>query len=348
MPDRVDLPGSGGDIGYQPLTGCFNSKAWLTYLKSHGFPLDGLLDGIEFDQEFLLDDTNWIPTEQAYRLAANITAKFPHDPLLFRQIAHWAIHQKINRSIIAIFMAFLSPYTVYKNMPQRMMFFNRHRKCELSAIGRGRAVLHMKHMTGVKAQRDICLWTRSLMEAAPLAVGYPLSTVKEVGCECDGESRCTLEISWHSFLPLLAKLRNIRHHKRNILIYQREALEENHRLLLRRCEELVEAKRQIEQYSQTLEIKVEERTEELSRNVVQLKDMLAKVKTLSGLLPICASCKKIRDDKGYWEQIEVYVKEHTQAEFSHGLCPACKAQFLSDFRRSLPETGVQPCPLERG
>jgi len=56
---------------------------------------------------------------------------------------------------------------------------------------------------------------------------------------------------------------------------------------------------------------------------VRIREALAKIKVLSGLLPICASCKKIRDDKGYWSQIEVYLREHSQADFSHGICPDC-------------------------
>jgi succinate dehydrogenase/fumarate reductase cytochrome b subunit len=59
------------------------------------------------------------------------------------------------------------------------------------------------------------------------------------------------------------------------------------------------------------------------RLIVQLQDALADVKQLSGMLPICASCKKIRDDGGYWKQIESYIIEHSEAEFSHGLCPDC-------------------------
>ena len=54
-----------------------------------------------------------------------------------------------------------------------------------------------------------------------------------------------------------------------------------------------------------------------------LQQALAKVKTLSGLLPICSSCKKIRDDKGYWNQIETYIRERSEADFTHGICPAC-------------------------
>ncbi len=54
-----------------------------------------------------------------------------------------------------------------------------------------------------------------------------------------------------------------------------------------------------------------------------LQDAMSQVKTLSGLIPICASCKKIRDDKGYWNQVEVYIQQHSGAEFSHGFCPDC-------------------------
>ena len=57
--------------------------------------------------------------------------------------------------------------------------------------------------------------------------------------------------------------------------------------------------------------------------ILQLQEALSKVKLLSGFLPICSSCKKIRDDKGYWNQIESYIREHSEAEFSHGICPEC-------------------------
>jgi DNA-binding NtrC family response regulator len=55
----------------------------------------------------------------------------------------------------------------------------------------------------------------------------------------------------------------------------------------------------------------------------RLRETLADVKTLSGLLPICASCKQIRDDKGYWHQVENYIQQHSAAVFTHGLCPKC-------------------------
>ena len=63
--------------------------------------------------------------------------------------------------------------------------------------------------------------------------------------------------------------------------------------------------------------------EQRLRLIQELTDALARIKTLRGLLPICASCKKIRDDQGYWQKVESYLAEHTNAEFTHGLCPDC-------------------------
>jgi PAS domain S-box-containing protein len=71
----------------------------------------------------------------------------------------------------------------------------------------------------------------------------------------------------------------------------------------------------------------EEKREKLYQ---ELKDALGKVKVLSGMLPICASCKKVRDDKGYWKQIESYIQDHSEAEFSHGICPECARKLYPD------------------
>ncbi len=73
-----------------------------------------------------------------------------------------------------------------------------------------------------------------------------------------------------------------------------------------------------------------ERREKL---IAELQDALAKVKQLSGMLPICASCKKIRDDKGYWNQIELYITEHSEALFSHGLCPDCSDKAMDEVKK---------------
>jgi PAS domain S-box-containing protein len=65
--------------------------------------------------------------------------------------------------------------------------------------------------------------------------------------------------------------------------------------------------------------------------IADLQQALHEVKTLSGLLPICASCKKIRDDKGYWNNLEMYISEHSGAEFSHGICPDCAQKLYPQF-----------------
>ena len=72
----------------------------------------------------------------------------------------------------------------------------------------------------------------------------------------------------------------------------------------------------------------ERRQAEMQREAVinKLKDAISNIKTLSGLLPICAWCKKIRDDGGYWQQVEAYVSAHSEAEFTHAICPECMSK----------------------
>ena len=70
---------------------------------------------------------------------------------------------------------------------------------------------------------------------------------------------------------------------------------------------------------------------ERERLIVELRNALEKVKTLSGLLPICASCKNVRDDRGYWRRIEGYISERSGAEFSHGLCPDCATELHAEL-----------------
>lgn len=70
---------------------------------------------------------------------------------------------------------------------------------------------------------------------------------------------------------------------------------------------------------------------ERERLVTELKNALANIKTLHGLLPICATCKKVRDDSGYWNRIEDYVRERSGAEFTHGICPDCARKMHPDW-----------------
>ncbi|MCG8550018.1 MAG: PAS domain-containing protein, partial [Desulfobacterales bacterium] len=70
--------------------------------------------------------------------------------------------------------------------------------------------------------------------------------------------------------------------------------------------------------------------EKLIKEKIKLEKALVEIKTLSGLLPICAQCKKIRDDKGYWNTLESYIERHSEASFSHGLCKECSDDLYGD------------------
>ena len=85
-----------------------------------------------------------------------------------------------------------------------------------------------------------------------------------------------------------------------------------------------EARHQLEH----LERLVRERTSVLEETNAKLTQALANVQTLSGLIPICAGCKQIRDDRGFWNQVETYIAEHSEAKFTHGLCPECSQKYF--------------------
>lgn len=92
-----------------------------------------------------------------------------------------------------------------------------------------------------------------------------------------------------------------------------------------------QAELELRNYRDNLEALVAERTSELTQS-------LEEVNILSGMLPICASCKKIRDDKGYWNQLEAYIGQHSDATFSHGICPDCAKELYPENFPSPPPT----------
>lgn len=88
------------------------------------------------------------------------------------------------------------------------------------------------------------------------------------------------------------------------------------------------------------EIEDRKRTEaEKEQLIDQLQKAMQEVKVLSGFLPICASCKKIRDDTGYWRQIEEYISTHSNALFSHGICPECTKKLYPEFHEEMQRRG---------
>lgn len=74
--------------------------------------------------------------------------------------------------------------------------------------------------------------------------------------------------------------------------------------------------------------RIVELQDSLAERVRQLEDALARVKQLQGLVPICSYCKNIRNDKNFWQRVETYVSEHSQAQFTHGICPECYEKFV--------------------
>ncbi|MDA8431501.1 MAG: hypothetical protein M0Z60_00905, partial [Nitrospiraceae bacterium] len=91
---------------------------------------------------------------------------------------------------------------------------------------------------------------------------------------------------------------------------------------------------EISRVNERLQREISERQmAEMEREMLieELREALSNVKTLSGLLPICAWCKKIRDDSGYWRQVEAYVSEHSDAEFTHAICPHCMEKLRDDL-----------------
>lgn len=93
-------------------------------------------------------------------------------------------------------------------------------------------------------------------------------------------------------------------------------------LAIDKCYETINLQRQLQRYYEEREALLKE-----------LQESLQKIKTLRGLVPICSSCKKVRDDKGYWEQIEAYIASHSDAEFTHCLCPECLQKLYPQFKK---------------
>jgi len=77
----------------------------------------------------------------------------------------------------------------------------------------------------------------------------------------------------------------------------------------------------------------------LSHQNGELKKALSEIKRLRGILPICAACKRIRDDAGYWHQVELYIGNHTEAEFTHSICPDCRQKLYPEFTDAENDTG---------
>ena len=161
-----------------------------------------------------------------------------------------------------------------------------------------------KSKAGVTRQetpRDIAFCAHAILQREPLIVRDAL---KDDRFDDSALVRDDPHIRFYAGIPLinpeglaLGTLCAIDHRPRQLSVQQQEALH----ALARQVMALLELRRVSAHMAQALE----------------------KVKTLHGLLPICAWCKRIRDDHGYWSQVEAYIHEHTGADFTHGICPNC-------------------------
>ena len=125
-------------------------------------------------------------------------------------------------------------------------------------------------------------------------------------------------------------------------VTERHRAQEALRLAHAKLEERVAARTSELQRALTqLQEEVDQRTKteaEREKLIDELQEAVTEIKMLSGMLPICSSCKNIRDDTGYWSQIEVYIGERSDAEFSHGLCPDCLESLYPEYRGEVGDT----------
>lgn len=147
-----------------------------------------------------------------------------------------------------------------------------------------------------------------------------------------------------------------------------EKLQELNNHLQTEYEKRTEIEKELQAYRNNLESLIRERTDELMKTnemlktevlerqtidedrkklVDDLQEALNNIKTLKGLIPICSSCKKIRDDQGYWNDVEIYISENSDIEFSHSLCPDCLKKHYPDEYQRLQEKGRLILPPEK-
>jgi CheY-like chemotaxis protein len=118
-------------------------------------------------------------------------------------------------------------------------------------------------------------------------------------------------------------------------------LEEKNQELEQAMIELRRANHSLGELNNSLEYRVKERTAELETTNRELTLAFTQVKQLNALLPVCGYCRKIRDDKDYWQSVESYISEHTDSHFSHGVCPECFEQHVKPDLEKHGITGVR-------
>jgi hypothetical protein len=153
-------------------------------------------------------------------------------------------------------------------------------------------------------------WSGALLALAGVILWLPVGSFKVYPYPMPFKLRLA-----SMYLVLMVVVMGFEHSRRryrNAMLREHEGLERETRLLNREIQERAKAEAEKEQL------------------ICELKETLAQVKTLKGLVPICSHCHRIRDDQGFWNQLEAYLRNHSGAQFSHGICPACMERHYSN------------------
>ncbi len=180
----------------------------------------------------------------------------------------------------------------------------------------------------------------SLFNCQQNPVGEPLSNFIELGCNnvrC--EELLKVSCSRNTGMVAVNDCYLIQADDGYLLFLDRPILTESRALEQMGCihDELIDLQREAVRKNQ----KLLTLQRELDKRVAELEATLARVKQLEGIIPICTLCKKIRDDKNSWQQLEEYLSDHSEAQFSHGLCPSCGEEQMKIYEAFIEENSEE-------
>lgn len=116
---------------YSPWTKCLCTNTWIRYIKAQGWNSEGIYEGIDYNEEYMCDVENWMPSAQVYKFCTNISKKYPREKELFSKMALWGAKNRTPGAFLYIAASFLNAGLVYGRLPKYIETFNKHRKVEI-------------------------------------------------------------------------------------------------------------------------------------------------------------------------------------------------------------------------
>jgi len=307
---------------------CINSKSIINYMRAHNNgdcsellrDLDPEIDSLPDPESFLQDTNNWISSSVISKLFKRAES-IMHDERVAYKIAKYSIENSSLGYIQKIFVkAFWSSKKSFKHAQAINDKFNRSKKVELVHIRRNLAILRLHWDSSMKLSKNLCLFNQGIYTFLPTIWSGKPFKFKEECCYFDGAPYCEYHLKWpfqNTVREYLSRFFMSRAMLKDIIAEQEKD------------KEIIEKK--YEEVNQLNVMKLRGLNKELQIRKEELEKALSEIKTLKGILPICSYCKKIRDDKGYWNQIESYIHKHSEAEFSHSICPNCLKKHYSEL-----------------